>query len=90
MCVLLKSSTQTAKKAYDCDACIWIREAGNWDWMTFAERRLVVKARQKDWKILPGEKYLYQFLVEDGDKWSFRAIPEMHDICLKYDCYPEC
>lgn len=90
MCTLLQEKKHVARKPYECQACYWIREAGNWGWLSFAERRIVVKAKQNGWKIQPGETYIYQFLVEGSERWSFRAIPEMHEICEKYDLYPEC
>lgn len=58
--------------------------------MTFSELRKIVEARKTDFTIHKGEKYLCQVLVDGSDKWTFRAIPEMHKICLKYDLYPEC
>lgn len=90
MCIVLKQTKQKARKAFSCDACYWIRECGNWGWLTFSELRIVAKAKQREWKIHPGDEYIYQFLVDGSDRWSFRAIPEIHDICIRHDLYPEC
>ena len=88
--ILLKQKIHKARKQYDCMACDWlfnmgIRESGIK--FTFSEYRSIIKAKQNNHKIQVGENYLYQFNVDGGDNWSFRAIPEIHKICLKYDLY---
>ena len=78
-----------ARKDYDCEASLFVRECNTVDFMTFAERRVIVKARKNGWRIKKGQRYVRQFNTYSGDTWTFRAIPEMHDICAKYDIYPE-
>ena len=87
---LIKDEIRTARKSYPCGAYHWI----NWscygepdfepeDWAT-------IKAAEADgFKIKSGMQYLYQASV-DGDGWAeFRARLDMHEICRKYDLYPE-
>lgn len=81
--------TSVARKDYDCDACLFARDSHPFDYMTFAERRVVVKARANGWKIKKGQKYVRQFNTDGSYTWTFRAIPEMHDICIKYEMYPD-
>jgi len=56
--------------------------------VSFTERRAIVKARKNNWRIQKGEKYMKQVGVFDGDLSTFRAIPEIHQICYKYEFYP--
>jgi len=87
---LLKNKIQEAKKDYYCDACEFIKNCcEDYSCMTFTEIRAIVTYRSKDFKILKGEKYLYQFIVDVDYRCSFRAIPEIHEICLKYKIYPD-
>lgn len=89
---LIKESYPIARKNYDCMAYEWLNDTYCFDEfsiMTFSERKSIVKARNNKGKILKGSKYLYQFLVDGDDSWSFRAIPELHQICLKYEIYPK-
>jgi len=57
------------------------------DW---TEKRAIIKARRNNWKIQPGQRYIRQAVVWEGRLGTFKAIPEMHDICVKYDLYEEC
>jgi len=58
--------------------------------MTFSEWRSVIKAKQNGFKILKGQTYLRQFNRDSGNNaWTFRAIPEINKICLKFDLYSE-
>lgn len=56
---------------------------------TFTEKRQIVKAKQNRWKILKGNKYIRQSVKYEGRIYTFKAIPDMHKLCLKYDWYPE-
>jgi hypothetical protein len=53
--------------------------------MTFAELRDIVKARQNNWRIKPGERYNKSILVMDGYLSTWRAIPAIEEICFKYN-----
>ena len=77
-----------ARKDYACDAAPWIYDGDmTGEYYTFAELRQLVKARKAKWKINKGERYIRQTMKVDGEIYTFRARPELHDICLKYSMY---
>lgn len=89
MISVLTSGKKVARKKYDCSASEWLSNIGDLrDYtFTFYEWRQIIKARDNDWKISPGDLYLYQRNKYEGNFYTFRAIPEIHDICIKYDYY---
>lgn len=89
MSTLLSEHKPKARKDYFCDASRFIRDANCFDRFSFTEKRIIVRARSNGYRIKKGEQYIKQFVVEGGDNWTFRAIPELHAICIKYDLYPE-
>lgn len=88
---IIYQSEPIARKNYTCNACDFLfaldypSELG----LTFTEKREVVKARQKGYEILKGERYVRQFNKDGEHTWTFRAIPAIHDICVKHDLYAE-
>ena len=86
----LSETMPVARKAYHCDACDWIGNYIN-DGVTFtiADYRQIVKAKRNQWRIQPGQRYIKQFNTDGNDVWTFRAIPEIHDLCVKYDLYDD-
>jgi hypothetical protein len=91
---IISSSEPVARKNYGCDACIWISESDLYrdPWfmadLNFAEKRAIAKAHLNGWRIMKGEKHLQSTIVScDGDLVSWRAIPEIHAICEKYELY---
>jgi hypothetical protein len=89
MNTIIHESKQKARKNYPCDACNFLFEMDNADTLTFTEKRAVVKARSNK-NILKGQEYVRQFNCDDsGNAWTFRAIPEIHEICMKLKLYYE-
>jgi hypothetical protein len=87
---IIREATPTARNDYNCDACEWLVNNGcDWTDYTYAERRLIVKARRNKWRIQKGDKYYLQVNNYYGDFGQFRAIPEMNDICIKYELYQQ-
>ena len=85
---VLSESEPTAKKEHECMASEFILNSGvNGFGYSFAELRVIAKAKQQKYKIVKGQKYLKQNNVIDGDFYTFKAIPEMHQICLDHDHY---
>lgn len=83
----------TAKKIHDCDASLWIVNGDlheTFRCCTWEEKKDIIRAKRNGWKIQPGQKYLRQAVVFEGRMSTFKAIPEMHDICVKYDIYEDC
>jgi hypothetical protein len=90
MITVLSESEPTARKDYDCDACAWVLNNGIYGMgFTMKEKRALVKARRNRWKIIKGQKYIKQGNVQNGEIYTFKAIPEIHEICLKHDLYCE-
>ena len=90
MVTVIHESTPTARKAYRCDACEWIENYIN-DGVTFtiADYRRIVKARRNGWMIQPGQRYIRQFNTDGNEAWTFRAIPEIAELCVKYELYDD-
>lgn len=85
-----------ARKDYEDSAGLWIREAlsemrrGWFKPISFADWRVIAKAKAENWTIKKGEIHEHCVLKQDGDIYSFRCKPGLNKICLKYDLYPEC
>lgn len=90
MIEVISNREPIARKDYECMASVFLLDLGFCGSpLTFAELRKVVLARRDGWMIRKGTRYVYQFNKYDGDRYVFRAIKDIHEICLKYDVYPE-
>lgn len=88
MIQILSESEPVARKPYDCMACEWILNGGiDGEGFTRPELRALSKARKNKWQIVKGQKYIRQNNKLGDDIYTFKAIPEIHDICLKHDLY---
>ena len=91
MSIILSEEYHIARKDHNCNACEYIlnddisRRGG----YTIKEMREIIKAKRKGYKILKGEKYLKQVGIMDGDFYVYKAIPEIHDICIEHDLFRE-
>lgn len=87
----LRDDTPVARKTYLCDASEYVQEWLHQQIFTISEYREIVKAKRQGWKIQPGQKYIKQVGVDEGahEMMVYRAIPDMHDLCLKYDLFPD-
>lgn len=89
---LIKENKPKAQKDYNCDASAFLDGSGllrNSGYFSFAEMREIAKAKKQNFKIKKGNYYINQRLKYDGDLITFRAIPEIHNICIKHDLYRE-
>lgn len=85
---ILSESRPVAKIQHDCEACTWLLQSGICGMgYTRPELRVISKARKNNWKIVPGQKYTRQNNKQCGEIYTFKAITEVHDICIKYDLY---
>ena len=92
---LLSQITPIARKEYDCMACEWLfniltkdlRQLFNDYSFTLSEKKAIIMARDNDYKIVKGQKYIRQCIKDGGNLSTFIAIPEMHEICWKHDIY---
>ncbi len=89
MCDLISEKILTARKDHDCMAYAWIDNFCDLEDLTPDEKQLYLKAKENKGLIKKGEKYVRQCLNDGGRLFTFKAIPELHNICLKYDMY-EC
>lgn len=87
----LSTLRPVARKRYTCNACEWIEYDLNehifYHQFTYAELREIVKARRNNWCIVPGQHYVKVVRVYEGRLEVWRAIPAIHNICLRYDMY---
>lgn len=83
------TTTPTARKDYPCEASQLIINVCDWSMFTFAEKRMLVKARRDGWKIKKGQQYVKCSGKWEGEWTEFRARPEMNDLCQKYNIYQE-
>lgn len=93
--VLKEKIIKKTRKTHICNSCIWLCESalseirsGNIK-LKFAELRSIVKAKQNNWKIPKGDSCLYSVGIYNGDFFACYSIPEIHDICIKYEIYQE-
>lgn len=90
MSELIRESTPVARHHYPCQASHWINQASLPDSEFEPDELLLLSAAKADrYKIRPGQKYVYQVQRVDGLIETFRARLDMHNICLKYELYPE-
>jgi len=90
MSTLLTDVIRTARKKHTCDACQWVLNSGLGDEdLTAKEIDHLRQAEADNWQIHPGQKYIHQTGVYEGDFYTFRARQGMHAICLKYKIYEE-
>lgn len=82
-------TTQAARKDYRCEASDWVLEQVNEGLFTFAEMRLIVKAKREKWRIKKGQKYIKCQGKYMGEFNVFRARPELDELCRKYELYQE-
>ena len=88
MITVLSESEPIARKQHNCMACEFILNCGvNGFGYTFAELRLIAKAKRNNYNVVKGQKYIRQNNICDGEIYTFKAIPEMHELCLKHDLY---
>lgn len=77
-----------ASKDYVCEACEWLNNYPDVvAEMTFREKRSVVRARKVGWLIKKGERYIRDRGILDGEFYTFRARPDINNLCHKYEVY---
>lgn len=86
---ILSESLPKARKDHECMACEWLNNSGyaTKEDLTKDEWLAYQLAESNKWTIKKGQKYIRQNNKYDGRVYSFTAIPEIHEICLKYDLY---
>ena len=87
---VIKETNPKARKNHDCDACNWLlRDGYTGMGYTRPELREISKARANKWQIVKGQNYIKCTYKDGGEIATFKGIPEIHEICLKYNLYPD-
>ena len=90
MAHLISEVTRKARKSHYCMASVFVTEdPRDYEDFTKDEKRVVDRARENDFIIIIGDDYFTQFIRYGNSVYTFKAIPEMHEICIKYDLYPD-
>ena len=93
MSTVLKEEIHTARKDYPCDACEnlcaddFMSRPDDYG-VSYADKRILVRIRQENYKILKGTKYLYQVGIYDGF-YAIRCRLDVVEICRKYELFEE-
>lgn len=87
---VLRQSFPVARKEHECSACAWLLNEGFPERIPISEYRHIVRAKRNGYKIIKGQKYIQQINIQDGEFYIYKAIPEIHEICLKYGYYDDC
>jgi hypothetical protein len=85
-------SVQVARRDYHCDGCECLFDGRDYKInthtkFTISEMRAIIKTKNNNFMIKKGEKYIRQFNTDGGDTWTYRSIPEIHEICIKYNIF---
>lgn len=82
-------STHRARKEYDCMACDYFTSfycISDVDF-SFSELRVLALARKNKGMIKKGDVYIRQSNVYEGERYTFTAIPKVHDLMIKHELY---
>lgn len=92
---VLQQGYRVARKDHNCMACDWFYNGFDWlSHLSFSDRRAIAKAKRiadkNNGMIKKGERYAYQNIKGcDGELYTFRAIPEVLEICQKHDLFSD-
>jgi hypothetical protein len=57
--------------------------------LKFNELRAIAQLKANNWQIKKGQVYVQQFNKADGELYTFRTLPHILRICIKYKLYGE-
>lgn len=89
MVTVLSELHPIAQKHYQCQACRTIIEYMHEDDFTPDELEAWNRAKANSFRIIPGQRYLQQNNTDGGPPYTWRAIPEIYDICAKYELFDD-
>jgi hypothetical protein len=91
MCTVIEErKVKAARKEHYCNASEFLTEGSYREMkLTFSEWRSVAIAKAKGWKVLKGEPYVRQRNTYSGDIWVYKAIPAIHEICIKQGVFDD-
>lgn len=74
----------TARKVHIDSSGVWIENnLDSLEGLTFAEKRAIVEARRRKWRILPGMKYSCSIVKDDGTIYAYKTLPVFNEICAR-------
>jgi len=79
----------TARKTYDDDSRFWIEYLDTWEDLTFTEKRAIVEAMRRNWKILPGMKYDRHINKDNGQIFAYKSLRVFINLCHRLDLWQE-
>lgn len=94
--ILKEVKIKQVRKDHACNSCLWLDGIGSTPesifsqlTLTNSEKQSIIKAHENKWKVKKGDPAIYCVGITDGDFGAWYSIPEIHDICIKYDLYCE-
>jgi len=85
---LSTESIPISRKIYNCQAAEFLSYGNKYEFEQ-EDIKIIEDARLQDFKILKGTKYFKIKGKYDGEFSTFRARLDIHNICIKYDLYPD-
>ena len=80
----------TARKVHLDSSQHWIENGlDDLDGLTFAEKRAIVDARRRNWRILPGMKYSCSIVVDNGSIYAYKTLPVFNEICQRLELWQD-
>lgn len=87
--MLIDERRPIARKPHMCDAYFWIVELYEDGLFEYQDLRKIVRMHRQKGVIQPGQRYIYQVQISEGEFCIFKADIEMDSICRKYKLYPD-
>lgn len=101
MVTAIKDQMREARKKHPDDSAYFIIEAMDWirhgslpydyvgkhERLTFTELRAIAQLKANNWMIMPGQAYIKQWNKMDGEHYTFKTLPHIYKICVKYKLY---
>jgi len=92
--ILKEIKIKHVSKDHECNSCLWLYGIGITPESIFNqidfnedEKQSIINAHANRWKVKKGEPAIYCVGISDSDFGAWYSIPEIHEICLKYDIY---
>ena len=86
---LISETTRKARKQYNCMAWDWLCNVIRDGILTEFELGRIAAHRAHGFKIDVNDEYYCATMKGDNGIYTFRAIPDLHKICIKHDLYIE-
>ena len=81
-----REGLRDATKDHKCMASDWLIKL-DMALLSFTEKKTIIKARRNGFRIEKGSIYRQNGCRYKGRFYSYKAIPAMHDLCIKYELF---